>query len=318
MQQALEAAELRLVTARADLAAGRIALAQQRDQVADSVVTLYEQGDPQLRALSALVNADSLADLELRSEAERTLVTNESSVFADLELARDRLASQKEAVAAARAETERQREAAAAHLAEMRSLESRAATAAAGVRDLVGTSRDARQAAVKARKQDRVALQQLKQREERIRQLIAAAAARSNRSFNGATGGLLGYPVNGSITSPYGYRVHPIYGYYGLHNGTDFGAGCGQPLFASARGTVIETYYDEVYGNRLYLGIGKVNGANITLVYNHLSRYKVGKGARVGRGDVVGYVGQTGWSTGCHLHFTVLRNGSPVNPAPYL
>ncbi len=282
MQQALEAAEARLVTARAELAAGRIALARQREQVAESVVTLYEQGDPKLRALSALVNADSLADLELRSEAERTMVTNESSLYADLELARDRLASQKVAVAAARAETERKREAAAAHLAEMRSLETRAAVAAAGVREQVGSSRSARQAAVRARQQDRAALQRLKQREQRIRRLIAAAAARNNRSFNGSTGGLLGYPVKGPVTSPYGYRTHPIYGYYGLHNGTDFGAGCGQPLFASARGTVITTYYDEVYGNRLFLGIGKVNGANITLVYNHMSGCQ-GRQGRPGR-----------------------------------
>ena len=73
-----------------------------------------------------------------------------------------------------------------------------------------------------------------------------------------------------------------------------------------------------VYGNRLYLSVGNVNGANLTLVYNHLSGYTVGEGDRVGRGDVVGYVGSTGWSTGCHLHFTVLRNGEPVDPMTYL
>lgn len=81
---------------------------------------------------------------------------------------------------------------------------------------------------------------------------------------------------------------------------------------------MISEYYDEVYGNRLYLAIGKVNGANITLVYNHLSRYAVSQGARVKRGQVVGYSGTTGWSTGCHLHFTVLRNGEAVNPMQYL
>ena len=89
-------------------------------------------------------------------------------------------------------------------------------------------------------------------------------------------------------------------------------------MFAGAAGTVTSTYYDEVYGNRLYLSIGTVNGANLTLVYNHMSGYKVSNGARVGRGDVVGYVGTTGWSTGCHMHFTVLRNGNPVDPMQYL
>ena len=86
---------------------------------------------------------------------------------------------------------------------------------------------------------------------------------------------------------------------------------CGAPLCAGESGTVINKYYDEVYGNRLYLSVGTVNGANLTLVYNHLSSYNVSEGAHVGRGDVVGYVGSTGWSTGCHLHFTVLRNGEP-------
>ena len=121
-------------------------------------------------------------------------------------------------------------------------------------------------------------------------------------------------PVSGPVTSPFGWRTHPIYGYWGLHDGTDFGAGCGAPLWAGESGTVINEYYDEVYGNRLYLSVGTVNGANLTLVYNHLSSYNVSEGARVGRGDVVGYVGSTGWSTGCHLHFTVLRNGEPGRP----
>jgi len=184
---------------------------------------------------------------------------------------------------------------------------------------LVAESRDARQRALRARQADRAALQRLEARERRIRQqILAAAAAAGGGTYNGDTGGLLAMPVNGPVTSPYGYRRHPIYGYWGLHNGTDFGAGCGAPLFAGAAGTVTSTYYDEVYGNRLYLSIGTVNGANVTLVYNHLSRYNVSSGARVGRGDVVGYVGTTGWSTGCHMHFTVLRNGNPVDPMQYL
>ncbi len=318
MQQALVTAEARLVTAREELAAGRAAAREQRGELADSVVTMYEQGDPRLRALSALVNAESLQDLELESEAERTLVSNESGLFAELALARARLVEQEEAVELARQEAERQRRAAARHLITVQGLETRAEAAAADVRSMVDRSRDAKQAAIRARNRDRAALDRLRQREARIRQLILKAAQRDNRSFSGDAGGLLRAPVEGPVTSPYGYRTHPIYGYYGLHNGTDFGAGCGQALFAGAGGTVVSRYYDEVYGNRLFLNIGRVNGATITLVYNHATGYRIGTGARVNRGDVIGTVGQTGWSTGCHLHFTVLRNGSPVNPAPYL
>nr|WP_228500439.1 M23 family metallopeptidase [Nocardioides agariphilus] len=125
------------------------------------------------------------------------------------------------------------------------------------------------------------------------------------------------HPVNGPVTSPFGYRIHPIYHYWGLHDGVDFGAGCGANLYASHGGKVLSEYYSSVWGNRLYLNVGMINGKFITLIYNHLSRYRVGVGTTVSRGEVVGYVGTTGWSTGCHLHFTVMENGKPVDPQKY-
>ena len=316
-QAKLVAAEARLVQARADLAAGREAVAQQRRQVTDSIVGIYEQGDPQLLAFTALVNAESLEDLTTRSAAEEAIVSSEAALYGDLREAEKRLKAQEQEVEAAAEDAEVQRRAAAVNLETTRSLHERAQVATTRVRDLVQSSSQARKQAVAARARDAAQLKALRQREARIKQLILAAAREEKNTFSGATDGFLNYPVNGSVTSPYGYRTHPIYGYWGLHDGTDFGAGCGQPLLAGAQGTVVETYYDSVYGNRLYLNVGRVNGANLTLVYNHLSGYKVGEGARVGRGDVVGYVGSTGWSTGCHLHFTVLRNGEPVDPMTY-
>ena len=81
---------------------------------------------------------------------------------------------------------------------------------------------------------------------------------------------------------------------------------------------MITRYYSSSYGNRLYLGVGMVNGKFITVVYNHLSGYRVGTGQNVARGEVIGYAGTTGWSTACHLHFTVLANGQAVNPNNYM
>ena len=120
------------------------------------------------------------------------------------------------------------------------------------------------------------------------------------------------------MTSPYGYRVHPIYGYYSLHNGTDFRAYCGTPLHAAADGTVVARYYSSVYGNRLYVSVGNVNGKNVTVVYNHATSYNVGVGQHVSRGQVLGYSGTTGWSTACHLHFIVMVNGNTVNPLNWM
>jgi murein DD-endopeptidase MepM/ murein hydrolase activator NlpD len=81
---------------------------------------------------------------------------------------------------------------------------------------------------------------------------------------------------------------------------------------------VISEYWSDVYGHRLYLDLGQVNGKNMTVIYNHLSSYRVSTGAHVSRGEVVGYAGTTGWSTGCHLHFTVMLDGNTVDPMHYL
>ncbi len=178
-----------------------------------------------------------------------------------------------------------------------------------------------RRSAYRAKARDRQALRELRQRESRISQRLRRLAARQHgqRGYRGGSGGFLSSPAPGAyITSSYGYRTHPIYGYWGLHNGTDFGTGCGMRLKAGASGVVVDRYYDSVYGNRLFLNVGNVNGRSMTLVYNHLSGYAVGQGQRVARGATIGRSGSTGWSTGCHLHFTVLMNGSPVNPMNYL
>ncbi|RYJ00723.1 MAG: M23 family metallopeptidase, partial [Actinomycetales bacterium] len=186
------------------------------------------------------------------------------------------------------------------------------------VRASVDSKRDARAEAVSARQADIRALQEAKKRENHIKQLILAASRRANGGYRGSVSGLFVRPVPGYVTSPFGYREHPIYHYWGLHDGTDFGVACGEGMKAIAGGTVIAKYYSSVYGNRLYLSLGQFNGKNVTAVYNHASGYRYGVGDRVSQGDVVGYVGNTGWSTGCHLHFTILVDGKAVDPLTYL
>ncbi len=319
MQIELTGARHQLMLATAELTEGAFAVELQQGQVKDTVTRFYTQGDPRLQAFASYIEAKSPADLMRRMATENAVVGHQTSVYADLDEAEALLADQQVRVEGAKDEVAKKRKAAADHLRLVEGLYEEAQDAKAAVDQLVVESRDARQRAMKARQEDRAALKRLEAREKKIRaQILAAAQAAGGNTYNGATGGLIAAPVNGPVTSPFGYRTHPIYGYWGLHNGTDFGAPCGAPVFAGGPGTVTSTYYDEVYGNRLYLSIGTVNGANVTLVYNHMSRYNVSRGARVGRGDVVGYVGSTGWSTGCHMHFTVLRNGNPVDPMQYL
>lgn len=121
-------------------------------------------------------------------------------------------------------------------------------------------------------------------------------------------------PVSGPITSQYGRRFHPVLHYWKLHDGTDFGVGCGTPMRAPHSGTVSERYFNAGYGNRLMIDHGSVNGKYVTTGYNHAIRYVVSVGQHVSKGQLIGYVGTTGYSTGCHLHLMTWVNGSMVNP----
>ena len=136
---------------------------------------------------------------------------------------------------------------------------------------------------------------------------------RSSSSSSGSSHGFL-YPVSAPITSPYGMRLHPVLKYWKLHDGTDFGAGCGTAIRAPYSGVVTEKYYNAAYGNRLMIDHGRVDGKYVTTGYNHSLRYVVGVGDKVKQGQVIGYVGSSGYSTGCHLHLMVWLNGKVVNP----
>ena len=326
MQAELDKAQARLDRARADVVAGQAALDAQRALVKDTVVGLYQQGDPDLLALSGYLNSETVAELMRRMEYADTLVEDEATTFEDLHAAEVLLKIRAYDVQAAEEQVAEQRKRSAEHLRETVALEERAEasklaaiSAREDVEAMVVRRRETRAEAVRARKHDLVVLARLKKEEKRIKeQILAAAAADKGPGYVGNNDGFLLSPVAGYVTSPFGYRTHPIYGYYGLHDGTDFGAGCGTAMRASGTGTVISSYYSSVYGNRLYLNVGKVNGHNLTVVYNHASNYRVGVGDRVQRGETVGYVGSTGWSTGCHLHYTVLQDGDAVDPMTYL
>ena len=323
MAARLEVAESRLIHAQIDVVNGRKALEAQRGVVKDLVVSLYQQGDPTLVAMSGYFGAQTPSDLIRREEYADSANDKQQGVFDALTAAEVQLRVREDEVEDARNDVEDRREEAAANLAEMERLTDEAEAAKRQVFGLIADNKQNQAAARQARKHDLKMLRELKREEARIKRQIlaaiaAAAAANQGAGYTGASDGFLSYPVAGSVTSPFGYRTHPIYGYWGLHDGTDFGAGCGTPMKAVADGTVISAYYSSVYGNRLYVNLGKVNGHNLVANYNHATSYTVGVGDRVTRGQTVGYVGSTGWSTGCHLHFTVLRDGDPVDPMGYM
>ena len=116
------------------------------------------------------------------------------------------------------------------------------------------------------------------------------------------------------LTSSYGYRVHPITGNYSFHNGVDLAIGQGTPIYASKSGYVTTATYNYAYG--YYVTINHMDG--FSTLYGHMTNYVVSEGQYVERGQVIGYVGSTGYSTGPHLHFTMYYNGGTVNPMEYI
>ena len=106
-------------------------------------------------------------------------------------------------------------------------------------------------------------------------------------------------PSSAPITSGYGGRIHPVLGYYKGHDGVDFGAACGAPVKAAKSGTVVAVEYHHASGNRVKID----HGNGVVTGYYHLQGFNTSVGATVAQGDTIGYVGSTGRSTGCHLHF---------------
>lgn len=285
MQATLETAQANQAAIEARVAADE----QAASQVLSSLQSLEAAAADQEATLAAAVAANQSAQ-----QAAQAQVAADTQAYQQLSAERDKvnaeIAARDEAArkaAAAKAEAERvAREAAAAKAAAAAAAASAAKTSAASGSNPV--------AAPKTN--------------------TSAATVSNKESWAG-----LVFPIPGApITSPFGMRVHPITGVYKLHDGTDFGAGCGVPIQAAASGRVTERYYNAGYGNRLFIDDGTQGGARTVTSYNHLSRYNVSVGQWVRQGQVIGYVGETGYATGCHLHFMVWRNGQLVNPMTVL
>ena len=155
----------------------------------------------------------------------------------------------------------------------------------------------------------------LQAQSDQITALIQAEEAAAQSSGATFSGGRLALPLPGApITSPYGPRIDPILHVPSFHTGIDFGAPYGTPIHAAADGVVVAAGPEGGYGNATIID----HGGGIATLYGHQEQLLVSAGQHVGRGQVIGLVGCTGWCTGPHVHFEVRVNGSPVDPAPYL
>lgn len=132
------------------------------------------------------------------------------------------------------------------------------------------------------------------------------------------SGGFLQPPAApGTIVSEFGMRVNPVTGIYTLHPGVDWALPCGHPVRAAASGQVVESGYNSIFGNYVIIDHGFARGVNVATISEHLQSIST-RGGRVSKGQVIGYVGTTGRSTGCHLHWGVMNDGVYINPRTWI
>ena len=296
--------ELRLK--KLELEAAQAELELEQRNFAERAVLSYKSDD--LDYVDVLLASSDFEDLISRVNVIHDLLGGNNTLVGGLETARDEVDAEKDAIArregavadAARVLQEKNDE-----LAALRAAQAASQAAALAVRRQ-------KAGALKGVNQD---LAELERQEDQIlaeSQALTGVITGSSGSGQG-TGSLI-YPVNGPITSPFGWRIHPILGYKKFHTGVDFGVGYGTPIRAADGGTVIYATWMGGYGNVIIVD----HGDGLSTLYAHQSSLAVGTGARVTRGQTVGYVGSTGFSTGPHLHFEVRVNGNPVDPMGYL
>ncbi len=121
-------------------------------------------------------------------------------------------------------------------------------------------------------------------------------------------------PARGQLSSGFGWRLHPILGVYMMHEGQDITASIGTPVMATAMGKVVEREYSSSFGNYVVVA----HGGGIRTLYAHLSAFKCELGQKIRRGQVIGLLGNTGRSTGPHVHYEVHLGERPVDPMTWI
>lgn len=301
--------QLRLKRIELAKAEAKLELEQENFQV--RVVVAYKTDE--LTYVDVVLASTSFEDLVSRTSVVRDLIGGNNELVGTLEEARNEVEREKQAIA------ENEREVHAVML-DLQEQSDELHVLRTGQSEQKAQSLAARRQKNSALGKVRSDIAVLKRQEA---QLLAESKALSRviRSSSGGGGsgggtatGRMTRPVGGPVTSGFGWRTHPVLGYRKFHTGVDFGSGYGTPIRAADGGTVIHSTWMGGYGNVVIVN----HGGGVSTLYAHQSSIAVGNGAGVSRGQVIGYVGSTGLSTGPHLHFEVRVNGNPVDPMRYI
>lgn len=300
----LRAAVARAAASSAALARSDSAVHVSETQFANLVRQIYMSGGGMLQAQVVLESQDP-ADLGVRIVGVDRVGRMSNRRLSSLRSIRSQNARQ-----AAQAKVDKvqvaQRQAAvhAQHLT-TKAAAAKAALAKRRVDALVAQAANAMAAAKREQKSIQAQL-------ARLRQLQRGIDVKATKNSGGIRPGSIRWPVVGftRISSKAGARVHPVFHTVACHAGIDIPAPKGTPIHAAAAGIVLEAVSVSGYGNMTLIS----HGGGMATLYGHQSRFAVRTGQHVKSGQVIGYVGSTGWSTGPHLHFEVRLAGKPYNP----
>ena len=294
-------------------------LKTRQDVLNRRVRAIYMHG--QLNYLEVILGANSFSDFANRVELLKRVIRSDYNLIleiqkqkAAIEAKKAQLEEDKRKLDALAAEAEKTRQEIAKKKAEQQKVldaaKSNKAAAAQMEQDL-----NAQLASVRNLIQQRLAAA------EAARQAAQQQAASDDEGGGGGSDdnyvqgtGAMGWPCSGPITSPFGYRTHPIFGTTIFHAGIDIGVDYGTPIHAADSGVVVYSGWISGYGNAVIID----HGGGISTLYGHNQSLAVSEGQSVSKGSVIAYAGSTGNSTGPHCHFEVDVNGSPVNPMGYL
>jgi murein DD-endopeptidase MepM/ murein hydrolase activator NlpD len=324
----LAVAEAEQAKAQRQVAAGLAAQADTRTQLGRMARDAYIGSG--LSGLALALGADSPEAFTDRVALSGVALRSQGDALDELAVQQADLRARTSKVEAVAAEIVVLKKQSAAAVAARTAAQQAAAAAQARIATVLARQQAALKVAQGKAAAERNRLSALQTEQSKLQATLAARAraeaARRRAAGRGSSGGsapapapasgVLSYPVAGPITSGFGLRYHPILHIWRLHSGTDFGVACGTPVHAAAAGTIISAGWAGGYGNRIVIDHGYLRGGDLATTYNHLTRI-VASGS-VTRGQLIAYSGTTGLSTGCHLHFETLVNGSYVNPAGWL
>ncbi len=294
-----------------------LAEAQKRLEARESVFykrvrDIYING--RLSYIDVIIGAKDFNDFANRVEILKRIIDADITLINDIKTEREEITMRKQALEAARAKLVELENAA---RDKQKVIEQKRAERNVVLERAQNDRATAMQAIAELEASSAQISQMLKQRQAE-RAAAAAAAAQSGGATSDAGyvqgTGQLSWPVNGVITSPYGYRTHPIFGTTIYHSGIDIGADYGTPVHAADRGTIVYADWMSGYGNTIIID----HGNGMSTLYGHNESLAVSEGQTISKGQVVAYVGSTGNSTGPHCHFEVRINGDPVDPMGYL